>query len=90
MRRARRVNVADGFAGLAYATDEGRKLLAKMPEAWTWRQASRLEGWSSSSASQLITDTAVPTGAHSYIQAAMSMGRLTQPWLMGAPKLLCQ
>jgi hypothetical protein len=33
---------------------------------------------------------AVPSGAQRYIHSATSIGRLTQPWLIGAPKLLCQ
>src|SRR5829696_7971807 len=39
---------------------------------------------------QEMTLTAVPTSAHPYIQAAMSIGRLTQPWLIGVPKFECQ
>ncbi|BCX03266.1 MAG: hypothetical protein KatS3mg053_1204 [Candidatus Roseilinea sp.] len=36
------------------------------------------------------TTTTVPRGAHSYNQAALPVGMLTQPWLIGRPKLLCQ
>src|SRR5215218_6143756 len=36
------------------------------------------------------TRTGVPTGAQSYSQAATSSGKLTQPWLIGVPKLSCQ
>jgi hypothetical protein len=39
---------------------------------------------------QATTVTGVPSGAHPYIHAATSSGRLTQPWLIGAPKLSCQ
>ena len=34
--------------------------------------------------------TAMPIGAQSYIHSATSIGRLTQPWLIGAPKFSCQ
>jgi hypothetical protein len=34
--------------------------------------------------------TGMPSGAQSYIQAATSIGRLMQPWLIGTPKLACQ
>ncbi len=34
--------------------------------------------------------TAVPSGAQRYIHSATSIGRLTHPWLIGVPKLLCQ
>ena len=37
-----------------------------------------------------MISTGVPTGAQSYNQAATSIGKLTQPWLIGVPKLLCQ
>ena len=36
------------------------------------------------------TLTAVPMSAHPYTQAAMPMGRFTQPWLIRAPKFECQ
>src|SRR5688572_19911872 len=36
------------------------------------------------------TRTSVPTSAHPNSHAASSVRRLTQPWLMGVPKLLCQ
>jgi len=39
---------------------------------------------------QGITCTTVPTAAKLYSQAASSVRRLTQPWLIGTPKLLCQ
>ncbi len=34
--------------------------------------------------------TAIPTGAQPYSHSATPIGRLTQPWLIGAPKLSCQ
>ena len=34
--------------------------------------------------------TAVPSGAQRYVHSATSIGTLTQPWLMGVPKFVCQ
>jgi len=36
------------------------------------------------------TTTSVPIGAQRYSHAAFTVGRLTQPWLIGRPKLACQ
>lgn len=40
--------------------------------------------------SQRWITTGVPLGAQSYSHLAWSVRMLTQPWLIGVPKLLCQ
>lgn len=69
-----------------------REFANSLKMKWPLSQ-NRERGWEPSTRRSIAyqwIQIGVPTGAQLYIHSAAGVGRLTQPWLIGLPKLWCQ